>query len=66
MMTDVALEPKSVLAANVARAKNRKSHDLHQHLLKFDPFGENPELLCRQAYGYKTLGMPLMGLESNV
>ena len=28
MMVDIALEPKSVLAANVARAKNKKTHDL--------------------------------------
>lgn len=41
MMVDIALEPRSVLAANVARAKNQKSHDLHKHLAKFDPFADN-------------------------
>jgi hypothetical protein len=41
MMVDIALEPRSVLAANVARAKNKKSHDLHNHLKKFDPFADN-------------------------
>ena len=41
MMVDIALEPRSVLAANVARAKNKKSHDLNDHLHKFDPFSDN-------------------------
>lgn len=39
MLVDIALEPRSVLAANVARSKNRKSHDLNNHLHKYDPFG---------------------------
>ena len=38
MMVDIALEPRSVLAANVARSKTAKSHDLMNHLSKFDPF----------------------------
>lgn len=38
MMVDIALEPRSVLAANVARSKNQKSHALFNHLAKFDPF----------------------------
>lgn len=66
MMVDLALEPRSVLAANVARSKNRKSHDLHHHLAKYDPFSENQELLLRTAYGYHTLGMPRLGLEHNI
>lgn len=66
MMVDIALEPRSVLAANVARAKNRKSHDLSHHLHKYDPFSDNQELLLRTAYGYNTIGMPRLGLESNV
>jgi len=66
MMVDIALEPKSVLAANVARSKNQKSHDLHAHLSKYDPFADNQDLLLRTAYGYKTLGMPRLGLESNI
>jgi len=40
MMVDIALEPRSVLAANVAKAKNKKSHDLAAHLGKFDPFAD--------------------------
>lgn len=65
MMVDLALEPRSVLAANVARSKNKKSHDLHNYLAKYDPFSENQELLLRTAYGYNTLGMPRLGLEHN-
>jgi hypothetical protein len=66
MMVDIALEPRSVLAANVARSKNKKTHDLHKHLHKYDPFSENQDLLLRTAYGYNTLGMPRIGLESNL
>lgn len=66
MMVDIALEPKSVISANVARSKNRKSHDLHNHLAKFDPFINNEELMLRTAYGFNTLGMPRMGLSSNI
>lgn len=66
MLVDIALEPRSVLAANVAKSKNRKSHDLANHLAKFDPFAYNHELLLRTAFGYNTLGMPHLGLEGNV
>ena len=66
MLVDVALEPRSVLAANVAKSKNRKTHELNAHLSKFDPWMNNTELLLRTAYGYNTLGMPQAGLESNV
>jgi hypothetical protein len=66
MMVDLALEPKSVLAANVARSKNRKSHDLHNHLAKYDPFADNSEMLMRTAYGMHTLGMPRLGMEHNI
>ena len=66
MMVDIALEPRSVLAANVAKSKNSKSHDLNNHLAKFDPFSNNQELLLRTAYGFNTLGMPRLGMEKNV
>lgn len=66
MLVDIALEPKSVLSANVARSKNRKSHDLEKHLHKYDPFSYNSEILLRTAYGYNTLGMPRSGLEHNI
>lgn len=66
MMVDIALEPRSVMAANVAKSKNAKSHDLFNHLAKFDPFASNQELLLRTAYGFNTLGMPRMGLAKNI
>jgi len=66
MMVDLALEPKSLLAASVARGKNRKSHDLHNHLLKYDPFANNQQLLLQTAYGMDSLGMPRLGLEKNI
>lgn len=66
VMVDIALEPRSVMAANVARSKNQKTHDLDHHLQKFDPFMTAQELILRTAYGYNTLGMPRHGLESNV
>jgi predicted Zn-dependent peptidase len=66
MMVDIALEPRSVMAANVARGKNQKSHDLHNHLSKFDPFANTQESVLRTAYGLNTLGMPRFGLSSNI
>lgn len=66
MMVDIALEPRSVLAANVAKSKNQKSHDLANRLNKFDPTANDAELLLTTAYGYNTLGMPLLGTSSNI
>lgn len=66
MLVDIALEPRSVLAANVAKSKNRKTHDLTNHLHKYDPFSHNHELLLRTAYGYNTLGLPRIGMEHNI
>jgi len=66
MMVDCALEPRSVMAANVAMSKNQKSHDLHKHLSKYDPFSNNQDMLLRTAYGYNTIGMPRLGLENNI
>jgi mitochondrial-processing peptidase subunit alpha len=66
MMVDIALEPRSVMAANVAKSKNRKSHDLAEHLAQFDPFMNNGEMLLRTAYGQETLGMPRLGFSQNV
>ena len=66
MMVDIALEPRSVLAANVARSKNQKSHDLFKHLSKYDPWAANQDNLLMTAYGYHTLGMPRLGLAKNI
>ena len=65
MLVDISLEPRSVMAANVAKAKGKKRHELAHHLAKFDPFAYNEELLLRTAYGYHTLGMPRLGLEGH-
>merc|ERR1719243_161196 len=65
-MVDIALEPRSVLAANVAKSKNQKSHDLANHMMKFDPSANDAEHLLRTAFGYNTLGMPLMGTAGNI
>ena len=37
VMVDIALEPKGVMSANVAKSKNQKTHDLQHHLHKYDP-----------------------------
>lgn len=66
MMVDIALEPRSVLAANVAKYKNEKSHSLADYLSKYDPSMNDSELLLRTAFGYNTLGMPLLGKASNI
>jgi predicted Zn-dependent peptidase len=54
-----------MLSANVARDKNKSAHKLHHHLSHYNPFQDNPQRLMTAAYGYNTLGMPLLGLESN-
>jgi predicted Zn-dependent peptidase len=66
MMVDLALEPRSVMSANVARAKNQKSHEIRTHLAKFDPWYSNTEHLLTTAYGQNSLGMPKYGFEKNV
>lgn len=66
MLADCAFEPRSYLAANVARDKNKKFHHLQKHLSHYNPFGANPQLLLTTAYGYSGLGMPKWGLESNI
>jgi processing peptidase subunit alpha len=66
MLVDISLEPRSVMASNVAKSKNKKSHDLYHHLCKYDPFAFNEAILLRTAYGYNTLGLPRLGLEGNV
>jgi predicted Zn-dependent peptidase len=66
MLADCAFEPRSFLAANVARDKNKKFHKLQHHLGHYNPFGANPQLLLTTAYGYQGLGMPKWGMESNI
>ena len=66
MIADCAFEPRSYLAANLARDKNKKFHKLQHHLSHYNPFGNNPQLLLTTAYGYSGLGMPKWGFESNL
>lgn len=58
VLVDIALEPKAVLSGNVARAKTKKTHDLHHYLEKYDPFSHSEDQLLLTAYGYNTLGNP--------
>lgn len=63
MLADVALEPRSVVSANVSMSKMKHKHALEKIL------GTGKELndaLFATAYGLKGLGMPLLGLESNI
>lgn len=63
MIADCAFEPRSVVSANVSIQKNKHSHSLervHNTGLAFN------DSLFRTAYGLKTLGLPILGLESNV
>lgn len=66
MIADMAFEPRSILAANVARDKNKASHKLHHHLSHYNHFQDVSQKMMTTAYGMSTLGMPLMGLESNI
>jgi predicted Zn-dependent peptidase len=54
------------MSANVAKAKNQKSHALHSYLGHYDPFHHSEDLLLLTAYGYNTLGNPRLGTEHNV
>lgn len=63
MLADVALEPRSVVSANVSMDKMKHKHAMEKIL------GTGKELndaLFATAYGLKGLGMPLLGLESNI
>lgn len=66
MLSDMVFEPRSIMAANVARDKNRAYYKLKHHLDHEDPFSTNPQKLMTTAFGYNSLGMPKDGMESNV
>lgn len=63
MVSDCALEPRSVVAANVGIGKNKNS--LAREASNNSGFDVN-DTLFRTAYGLQGLGMPLLGLASNV
>jgi len=63
MMADCAIEPRSVVAANVGINKNNNSHKLATKLNHGEDLSNE---IFRTAYGLKGLGMPLLGLKGNV
>ncbi len=63
MMADCALEPRSVVAAQVALKKNEHSHKLDEQLGGNHVFTDN---LFRTAFGHDGLGRPLLGSRGNV
>jgi len=63
MISDCALEPKNVVACNVAIEKNKHSHGLetvHNTGIAFR------DAIGRTAYGLGGLGNPLNGLQANI
>ena len=63
MAADCALEPRSVLAAEVGQAQNQDSHKLDKFLKTGEDFNE---AVFTTAFGLKGLGLPLKGLKGNV
>jgi len=63
MVSDCALEPRSVLAAEVGKAQNQDSHKLDQFLKTGEDFNE---AVFRTAFGLRGVGLPLKGLKGNV
>lgn len=63
MMADCALEPRSVVAANVGINKNRNSHSLASKMNNGEDMNNE---VYRTAYGLRGLGMPLLGLKGNI
>ena len=63
MMADCALEPRSVVAANVAIEKNQGTHKIEDIVQSGEKFNE---LVFKVAYGTEGLGMPLRGLRANI
>lgn len=62
MMADCALEPRSVVAANVAMDKMHYEHELESYLRTGHLVNDT---LFQTAYGNHGLGMPLHGLAHN-
>jgi processing peptidase subunit alpha len=59
MTADCALEPRSVVAANLGIEKNSYTHHIEDGAHSFN------ESLMRTAYGLRGLGMPINGLKQN-
>ena len=63
MMSDCALEPKSVVAASVAQNKNKNTHKLEELINTGEDFNNG---VFSTAYGLQGLGLPLSGVKGNV
>jgi len=63
VVADCALEPRSVVTANVGAAKNVETHKLDAYLKTGESFNN---AIFKTAYGLKGLGLPLKGLSGNV
>lgn len=63
MISDCALEPKSVVASSVGMMKNQHTHGLEA---VHDSGAEFTSLLARTAYGLNGLGNPLNGIKGNI
>lgn len=61
MVSDCAIEPRSVVAANVAIGKAKGTHALHQ-----GTGAHFNDSLFRTAFGLNGLGNPILGLSSNI
>lgn len=63
MVSDCALEPKSVVAASVAQNKNKNTHKLEELINTGEEFNNG---IFSTAFGKQGLGMPLNGNKGNV
>ncbi|CDW73099.1 peptidase m16 inactive domain containing protein [Stylonychia lemnae] len=65
MMIDMAFEPKTKGACDVARVLYQRNHEQIQSMVSQDPSILANDELMKTAYGEQTLGMPLQGLYQN-
>lgn len=63
MIADCALEPRSVVSANVSIQKGKHRHALERIVNTGIEFND---ALFRTAYGLRGLGMPILGIEANI
>lgn len=63
MMSDCALEPRSVVTANAGQAKNKETHNFEGLLSVGESFDDQ---VFETAFGQEGLGMPLRGLHHNI
>lgn len=63
MIADCALEPRSIVSANVSMHKSKQNFKLEKSVGTGLDFND---ALFRTAYGGKGLGNPILGLESNI